>query len=96
MNTKDIILKLTLDEKLAEWGASFSGYSCVEGKTTEYLAKYKYAVTIGIRLLNSVVNEITDVPSYTYFKHYRLIMKTCLREIAEVVVRVLMHVQLWQ
>ena len=73
MNTKDIILKLTLDEKLAEWGASFSGYSCVEGKTTEYLAKYKYAVTIGIRLLNSVVNEITDVPSYTYFKHYRTV-----------------------
>lgn len=66
-------LQKTLDEKLEELGASFSGYSCVEGKTTGYLAKYKYAVTIGIRLLNSVVDEITDVPSFTYFKHYRTV-----------------------
>lgn len=66
-------LQIILEDKLIDWGASFVGCSFVEGKTKGYLSKYNYAVTIGIALLDSIVNEITDVPTFTYFKHYRVI-----------------------
>ena len=60
-----------MEKKLNEWGASFYGYSCVEGKTTEDLLPLKYAITIGVRLSDFIIDGIVDKPTYTYFHHYR-------------------------
>lgn len=54
-------------------GGSFAGYSDVTGKLPEPLKKYSCAVTVGVRLSDAIVDEITDRPSYTYFHHYRTV-----------------------
>lgn len=62
-----------LKEKLKEWGASFSGFSNVEDKLPAALKKYPYAVSIGVRLSDAIIDEITDKPTFTYFHHYRTV-----------------------
>jgi len=59
--------------KLKEWGASFTGFSRVTGKLPPDLAPLEYAITIGIRLSDFVIDQITDHPTYTYFHHYRTV-----------------------
>jgi Uncharacterized Fe-S protein len=71
-------------EKLAKgMGATFVGYSYVEDKLESTLNKLPYAITIGVRLSDFIIDEISDKPTYTYFHHYRtvnfLIDQICLR-----------------
>lgn len=73
-NIKDLAISL---------GSTFVGFSNVKSVLPESLKKYPYAVTIGVRLSNAIVDEITDKPTFTYFNHYRslnfLIDQICLR-----------------
>ena len=62
-----------IENKLKDLGASFVGYSNVESKLPDSLKRVKYAVTIGVRLSDFIINEITDKPTYTYFHHYRTV-----------------------
>lgn len=62
-----------LDFKLKEWGASFVGFSNVEKNLPDSLKELKYAVTIGVRLSDFIIDEIEDKPTYTYFHHYRTV-----------------------
>ena len=62
-----------LQSRLKEWGASFVGFSKVEGVLPERYASLKYAITIGIRLSDFIIDEIDDKPTYTYFHHYRAV-----------------------
>lgn len=72
-----------LDDKLKDWGASFAGYSNVAKWLPEKFKQLEYAVTIGVRLSDFIIDEIEDKPTYTYFHHYRtvnsLIDQVCLR-----------------
>lgn len=54
-------------------GASFAGFSDVSGKTAAGFRDLHYAVTIGIRLSDATIDEITDKPTFTYFHHYRTV-----------------------
>jgi len=54
-------------------GASFVGFSNVAGKTGDSLKALNYAVTVGVRLSDAIIDEITDKPTYTYFHHYRTV-----------------------
>ena len=58
---------------LESLGASFVGFSNVAGKTDDRLKAYNYAVTIGVRLSDAIIDEISDKPTYTYFHHYRTV-----------------------
>jgi len=62
-----------LQEKMREWGATFTGASRVEERLPERLAALKYAVTVGVRLSDFIIDEISDAPTYTYFHHYRTV-----------------------
>lgn len=62
-----------LSQKLKEWGASMVGFSNVAEKLPDVLKKYPYAVSIGVRLSDAVIDEIADKPTFTYFHHYRTV-----------------------
>ncbi|MBR6800709.1 MAG: epoxyqueuosine reductase [Eubacteriaceae bacterium] len=63
MNLNDKITSLA-----KTFGAADIGFSDVEG-LNDY--GYKYAVSIFVRLLDGVVDEITDKPTYEYYSHYK-------------------------
>lgn len=67
MNTQ----KLT--ELLIDSGASFVGFSDVDGKLASRFRHLNYAVTAGVRLSDAIIDEITDKPTFTYFHHYRTV-----------------------
>jgi len=54
-----------------KYGSTFIGFSYVKPHLPDYLKAYPYAITIGIRLLNAIVDEINNEPTFTYFNHYR-------------------------
>lgn len=62
-----------LEAKIKEGGASIIGFSNVHDKLPEALKKYPYAVSIGIRLSDAIIDEIIDKPTFTYFHHYRTV-----------------------
>ena len=62
-----------LQVKLREWGATLTGYSMVSDKLPQSLKQLGYAVTIGVRLSDFIIDEIKDRPTYTYFHHYRTV-----------------------
>lgn len=62
-----------LKNKLLDSGIQQVGFANVEKALPESLKKYKYAVSVVIRLSDAVINEITDKPTYTYFHHYRTV-----------------------
>jgi epoxyqueuosine reductase QueG len=68
---------MNLENKIKDYasfmGVTEIGYSNVEGLVPENLKNLKYAISFVIRLSDSIVNEITDKPSFTYFHHYRTI-----------------------
>jgi len=62
-----------IQDKLMEMGASFVGCSDVEAYLPENLKKVKYAITVGVRLSDFIIDQISDKPTYTYFHHYRAV-----------------------
>lgn len=54
-------------------GASFTGFANVEGKHNGSFQNLHYAITIGLRLSDAIIDEINDKPTFTYFHHYRTV-----------------------
>ena len=54
-------------------GASFTGFADVDGKLNGSFQKLHYAITLGLRLSDAIIDEITDKPTFTYFHHYRTV-----------------------
>lgn len=62
-----------LEQLLEGMGASFVGFSDVVGKLKGNLQPLHHAVTVGIRLSDAIIDEISDKPTFTYFHHYRTV-----------------------
>ena len=62
-----------MKKNLLDLGASFVGFSDVRSVLPEKLSTYHNAVTIGVKLLDAVIDEIDGMPTHTYFKHYRTV-----------------------
>lgn len=69
MNT----IKREIEMLIHSLGGTFTGFSDVAGRVPENLKKYPYAITIGIRLGDAIIDEIGDKPTFTYFSHYRAV-----------------------
>lgn len=52
-------------------GATFVGFSDVSSAVGPQFEKYPYAITVGIGLSSSIIDEIDNKPTFTYFSHYR-------------------------
>ena len=64
---------IELQDKLKSWGASVTGFSKVADKLPENLKQLGYAITIGVRLSDFIIDQIATSPTYTYFHHYRTV-----------------------
>lgn len=62
-----------LESHLIGMGASFVGFSNVQDNLSGNLKELKYAITIGVRLSDYIIDDIYDKPTYTYFHHYRTV-----------------------
>jgi epoxyqueuosine reductase len=82
-------LRMDLNIKLKDWGASFTGYSNVGEKLGPGLSSLKYAITIGIHLSDFIIDEISDRPTFTYFHHYRTVNAL----IDQITLRGMMYIQ---
>ena len=64
-----------MDRELLAWlytqGADIAGTSCPGSLLPERFAKLPYALTVGVRLSDAVISEVTDGPTMLYFAHYR-------------------------
>ncbi|HOV27154.1 MAG TPA: 4Fe-4S double cluster binding domain-containing protein [Pseudobacteroides sp.] len=67
------ITAIELENYIRGLGASFVGFSDVSSAVGLKLKKYPYAITIGIRLSDAIIDEIDDKPTFTYFSHYRAV-----------------------
>ncbi len=56
---------------LRDQGADLTGTSHLGAVLPERFSKLRYAVTIGVRLSDFVISEVTDGPTMLYFAHYR-------------------------
>lgn len=62
-----------IEKLIRSLGGSIVGFSNVHDKLPEQLRKYPYAITVGIRLSDAIIDEIEDKPTFTYFHHYRTV-----------------------
>jgi len=60
-----------LERLMKQEGADIFGTSNVSGFVQERFARLPYAVTIGVRLLTAVMDEVRSGPTKLYFHHYR-------------------------
>ncbi|MDP4180383.1 MAG: 4Fe-4S double cluster binding domain-containing protein [Bacillota bacterium] len=65
------ITKEELEKFILQSGATFVGFSDVSSTVPQQLKGLQFAITIGIRLSDAIINEIDDKPTFTYFSHYR-------------------------
>lgn len=70
----DVIMKeMILKEKLLSEGASLIGFSDIKVSPIENQPNLRYAVSIIVKLSDSVLKTIVDKPSISYFQHYRAV-----------------------
>ena len=62
-----------LKEKALEWGAAEVGFSFAGDVLNDKYKDIPYAITIAVRLSDRIIDEIEDMPTYTYFHHYRTV-----------------------
>lgn len=62
-----------IKERLELEGVDLVGAGEVGDLLSEKLKRFPFGVTIGIRLLDGILDEITEGPTYTYFAHYRAV-----------------------
>ncbi len=60
-----------LERLIKREGADIFGTSCVSGFVSERFAGLPFAVTIGMRLLDAVMDQVCGGPTKLYFHHYR-------------------------
>jgi epoxyqueuosine reductase len=62
-----------LENMFGSMGATFVGYSQLTGKLPGELSELEFGITVGVRLSDFIIDEISDRPTYTYFHHYRTV-----------------------
>ena len=62
-----------LKDKIYGLGASLIGFADVSQLTDEKYGDLPYAISIAIRLSDRIIDEIREIPTYTYFHHYRTV-----------------------
>lgn len=60
-----------LESLLKDMGADKLGYSYVADILPRDKGTLKSSITIAVRLSDYIIDEISDVPTHTYFHHYR-------------------------
>jgi len=65
------MIKDELEKLIRQEGADIFGTSNVSGCVPERFSGLPYAVTIGVRLLDNVMDEVRGGPTKLYFHHYR-------------------------
>lgn len=63
------MLESEISQKLKAEGASLVGFCELDSPVGEF----KYAVSIGYKLSDSILSTITDKPTMPYFQHYRIV-----------------------
>lgn len=58
-------------QKIREWGATFVGFSNVVNCLDKKFSSLENSITIGVRLSDFIIDQIENMPTYTYFHHYR-------------------------
>ncbi len=64
-------IQALLKEKAREWGADIVGFCALPTPPVKELPKLTYAISIGVKLSDCVLQTIENAPSFVYFQHYR-------------------------
>ena len=64
-------LQDTLKQNAAAWGADIIGFCSLPSPPISNMPTLRYAVSIGVKLSDSVLSTIDNAPSFVYFQHYR-------------------------
>ncbi|MBQ4053427.1 MAG: epoxyqueuosine reductase [Clostridia bacterium] len=64
-------LQDTLKQNAAAWGADIIGFCALPSPPISNMPTLRYAVSIGVKLSDSVLSTIDNAPSFVYFQHYR-------------------------
>ncbi len=64
-------LQDTLKQNAAAWGADIIGFCSLPKAPISNMPTLRYAVSIGVKLSDSVLSTIDNAPSFVYFQHYR-------------------------
>ncbi|WP_242866815.1 epoxyqueuosine reductase [Abyssisolibacter fermentans] len=70
MNNK---MKEKLYEKAYDMGVAKIGVANLEGFLFDDLKQFSTGISIAVRLSDAIINQINDIPTKTYFHHYRAI-----------------------
>jgi epoxyqueuosine reductase QueG len=62
-----------LKDKIHSWGASIIGFADISKCIDEKYRDLPYAISIAVRLSDRIIDEIDNMPTYTYFHHYRTV-----------------------
>jgi len=68
---KDALNSEGLRKKILGWGASIVGFADLNQMVPQGWAHLKTGVSVGVRLSNSIIDEISNGPTLTYAHHYR-------------------------
>jgi epoxyqueuosine reductase len=75
MNTETIKLKII------EWGANLVGFGDMDGFLPEKLNRFQNAISIAVRLSDSIMDEVVEGPTLEYAYHHHVV-NALLNEIA--------------
>lgn len=64
-------MQATLKELAAQMGADIVGFCELPSSPLSNLPALRFAVSIGVKLSDSVLSTIDGAPSFVYFQHYR-------------------------
>lgn len=62
-----------LKNEAAGMGIDFTGTACIKDYLPENLKYLPFSFTLGVRLLDAVINEVVNGATHTYFHHYRTV-----------------------
>ena len=62
-----------LQKKAEELGVDFAGTAMIGDYLPENLKSMPYSLTIGVRLLDGIIDEVKNGATHTYFHHYRTV-----------------------
>ena len=67
----NVILQNTLKENAHSFGADIVGFCQLPQSPLPHMPHLTYAVSIGVKLSDTILQTIENAPSFVYFQHYR-------------------------
>lgn len=71
MNTSTITIQNQLKALAIEFGADMVGFCELPTPPVKELPDLRYALSVGVKLSDSILKTIDNAPSFVYFQHYR-------------------------